>query len=364
MPKEDLVGREEFLTSLVARLSEGQSIMLAGPRRIGKTSLAYEVLRRLKENGAYTAAVDLFRFSGKRDFAANFIDACLENRTGIRKTLSALRDRAKALTGGAQFAVKLYDLEISFGFPDRKSDDELLDFALRLPGTLTERDNKTMVVLLDEFQDASRVIDREIFKKMRAHFQTQKNVAYLFLGSKEGMMQALFSGRKQAFYRFATMLPIPGISMDDWLPYIEKKFASRGIESSESVVREIVRLSGGHPQDTMFLCSEIYYVLLETGASILSHEYVQLGYQRALLALAPVFDEILDDLSSRPQVRRVLDDLAAGANVYREGVHPNTIKRAVDYLISKAVIERTARGSYLFVEPMFQEYILAESASL
>jgi hypothetical protein len=362
VPKEDLVGREDFLTSLVARLSEGQSLMLAGPRRIGKTSLAYEALRRLKERGAYTAAVDFFRFSGKRDFAVSFIDACLENRTGLRKTLSTLKDRARALTGGAQFALKLYDLEISFGFPEKKSDDELLDFALRLPGILTERDDKRMVVLFDEFQDAAR-IDREIFKKMRAHFQTQKKVAYLFLGSKEGMMQALFSGRKQAFYRFATMLPIPAISEDDWLPYIERKFASRGITSSEPALREIVRLSGGHPQDTMFLCSEIYYVLLETVTTTLSSEYVQLGYQRAMLALAPFFDEILDDLSSRPQVRRVLNDLAVGANIYREGVHPNTVKRAVDYLISKAVIERTARGSYVFVEPMFLDYILAKSTS-
>jgi hypothetical protein len=29
--KEDLVGREEFINSLINRLSEGQSIMLAGP---------------------------------------------------------------------------------------------------------------------------------------------------------------------------------------------------------------------------------------------------------------------------------------------------------------------------------------------
>ncbi|MCR4431320.1 MAG: ATP-binding protein [Tepidanaerobacteraceae bacterium] len=59
--KENLVGREEFINSLIHRLSEGQSIMMAGPRYIGKTSIAYEVLRRLKENGAYTASVDFFR---------------------------------------------------------------------------------------------------------------------------------------------------------------------------------------------------------------------------------------------------------------------------------------------------------------
>ena len=262
--KEDLVGREDFIVSLVNRLLEGQSVMLAGPRRIGKTSLAHEVLRRLKEKGAYTAAVDFFRFSGKRDFAVSLIDACLENRTGINKTLNILRYRAKALAGGAKFAIKLRDLEISFGFPEKKSDDELLDYALRLPGILAGRDDKLMVVMFDEFQDAPRVTDAEIFKRMRAHFQVQKGAAYLFLGSKEGMMQTLFSGRKEAFYHFATMLPIPGIAEDDWVPYITQKFASRNILVDDNVVKEIVHLSGGHPQDTMFLCSEVYYTLLET----------------------------------------------------------------------------------------------------
>jgi len=34
--REDLVGREDFIASLVNRLSDGQSVMLAGPRRIGR----------------------------------------------------------------------------------------------------------------------------------------------------------------------------------------------------------------------------------------------------------------------------------------------------------------------------------------
>lgn len=358
--KEDLVGREDFIVSLVNRLSEGQNVMLAGPRRIGKTSLAHEVLRRLKDKGAYTATVDFFRFSGKRDFATGLIDACLENRTGIGKTLSIIRDRAKALAGGAQFAIKLNDLEISFGFPEKRPDDELLDYALRLPGILADRDEKLMVAMFDEFQDATRVTDREIFKRMRAHFQTQKGVAYLFLGSKEGMMQTLFSERKEAFYRFAVMLPIPDIDEEDWVPYIAQKFSSRNIQVDEDVVKEIVRLSGGHPQDTMFLCSEVHCTLLEAGDNVLTHDHVRLGYSRAMLALAPIFDEILDDLSTRPQVRRVLHQLAAGENAYQEGIHPNKVKRAIDHLIDRAIIEKTARGTYVFVEPMFQQYILEQ----
>lgn len=356
---EDLVGRNDLLNSLVARLSEGQSVMLAGPRRIGKTSLAHEALRRVKKQGFYTASVDFFRFSSKREFATSLIDAGLENRTGIAKTLSALGDKARLLTGGAHLAFKLHDLEFSLGFPDKRTENELLDYALCLPGILAQRDKKPMVVMMDEFQEAARATnDPEIFKKMRANFQHQKKVAYLFLGSKEGMMQTLFSGRQEAFYRFATMLPIPGIKEDEWIPYIISKFASRQIEASESTVRAIVRLAGSHPQDTMFLCSEVYYTLLETGNSVLNQEYIDLGYNRALLALAPVFDGMIEDANNQPHARQVLNRLALDENPYGESLHPNQVKRAVDYLISKAVIQKTARGSYSFIEPMFKDYLL------
>ncbi len=51
---------------------------------------------------------------------------------------------------------------------------------------------------------------------MRSYFQNQKDVAYLFLGSKEGMMKTLFSDKREAFYRFATILPLPPIPAIAW----------------------------------------------------------------------------------------------------------------------------------------------------
>jgi len=38
------------------------------------------------------------------------------------------------------------------------------------------------------------------------------------------MMQSLFGGSKHAFYRFATVLPIPQIPESAWVEYIARKF--------------------------------------------------------------------------------------------------------------------------------------------
>lgn len=358
--EEDLVDREDFLSSLYQRLSDGQSVMLAGPRRIGKTSLAYTVLRQLKRQGFYVATVDLFRLSSKKEFATALINACLENRTGLQKTLSALKSRTRTVAGTAKLIVKLQDLEISLGLFEKESDEDIFDYTLSLPGLLAERDGVSVVVLFDEFQEAGRILGDDVYKRMRSHFQTQEGVSYLFLGSKESMMKTLFGEHRQAFYRFATILPIPPVPEEAWVEYIARKFAGRGVMANDKAVREIVRLTGGHPQDMMTVCSESYYALLETGDKILTIDFVRLGYDRALLTLAPVFDEILDELGQRTMVRKVLLQIARGEKIFNKDVHPNSLMRALKHLIAKGILEKKGRGNYSFTEPMLQEYILRE----
>lgn len=75
----DLVDRSEFVGELRQRLLDGQSLMIAGPRRIGKSSLAREVLRQVREAGAYTAKVDLFYVTSVEEFASKFLQSILEN---------------------------------------------------------------------------------------------------------------------------------------------------------------------------------------------------------------------------------------------------------------------------------------------
>ncbi|MDQ7095711.1 ATP-binding protein [Desulfosporosinus sp. PR] len=354
--ENDIVGREDFLKSIQARLADGQSIMLTGPRRIGKTSLALETLRRLKKEGCYVASVDFFRVSTKRELATAIIDACLENRTGIRRTMDALMGGIKTVTNATKLAMKLQGLEFSFSFPDKETSDDLLfSYALDLPQKLAVVDKKQMVVVLDEFQDAARIVGDGVFKLMRSHFQVQNKANYLFLGSKEGLMNNIFAGSDQAFYRFATILPLPPISLAAWLDYIKKKFEDRGICCNEQTIQEIIKISGGHPQDTMLVCSEIYYLLLETGERCLSLEAVQLGTQRALASLTPVFDGILDELGP---AKRILIRLVQEASLYERGTHPNEIKRMIDMLINKGILEKMERGTYNFVEPLLKDYLL------
>jgi hypothetical protein len=355
VPENDIVGRKDFLESLKIRLSDGQNIMLAGPRRIGKTSLALETLRRLKKDGFYVATVDFFGVPTKKELAISIIDACLENRTGIKKSFDILKGGVKTLSNATKLALKLKGLEFSMDFPTKEMTEEtLLSYALNLPEKLAVTDKKRIIVVFDEFQDAIRVGGDNILKIMRSHFQVHTKANYLFLGSQEGIMNNIFGGPDQAFYRFATVLPLPPIYNSDWVKYIEKKFTEQNIRTSVEAIREIVKVSGGHPQDTMLLCSEIYYLMLSSGEKRLTKDIVEIGEKQAISRLISIFDGMLEEISS---AKRILIRLAQKQAIYEKGTHPSETKRMVDMLIAKGIIEKTDRGTYIFVEPMLKKYI-------
>jgi len=103
VPGEDLVGREAFLRGFVARLGDGSHLLLAGPRRIGKTSLVLEALRRLRRKGALTAYVDCLGTTDLRGLCERLADAVLEPVTGTERSV----DRARLTLSGVRPAGRL-----------------------------------------------------------------------------------------------------------------------------------------------------------------------------------------------------------------------------------------------------------------
>ncbi|KLU61793.1 archaeal ATPase [Peptococcaceae bacterium CEB3] len=352
VPKEEIIDREDFLMSVKNRLLMGQNLVLAGPRRIGKTSLALELLRQLKDEGYYTVFVDMFRLSGKNMFSKVLVDACLGNRTKITNTLEQVKQN---FLHSSKLSLKLKGLELSLTRSNKTvSDDELFDYALNLTEKLAQADKKKLIVVFDEFQEIERIAGENSLKVIRAHIQLHTHVNYLFMGSQTSMMKTIFSNQNQAFYRFAISLPVPPIPPEAMAQYITKKFTEQDIEILPEAIRMILDITGGHPQDTMLVCSESYQALVDDKRKTLNIEHVFLGRDRAFAFLSQGFNEIIESID--PVAKTLLLRIARAESLYSKGNHPNTIKRTLDQLMDKGIIQKIERGKYDFVEPMFKGY--------
>ena len=95
------------------------------------------------------------------------------------------------------------------------------------------------------------------------------------------------------------MLPIPGIKEDEWIPYIISKFASRQLRHRSPQSEPLYVWQGAIPRIPCFFAQK-YIILFRNGQLCLNQEYIDLGYNRALLALAPVFDGMIEDANNQP----------------------------------------------------------------
>src|SRR5437870_7041866 len=137
VPAEDLVGRETYIRRIGERLWDGNHVLLAGPRRIGKTSIILEVLRRLHRRGALTAYVDCLGATDVRGLGERLADAILQNLSGAERTF----EHAKAIAGGMRPTVKVkYEhVELALQLARETNAQRFFEGALDLPLGLAKR---------------------------------------------------------------------------------------------------------------------------------------------------------------------------------------------------------------------------------
>lgn len=363
VPTEDLVGRERYVEAAVERLLDGQNLLVAGPRRIGKTSVMFEVLRRLRKKGAYTAYVDCLGATSIRGLGERLVDALLANQTGLARSF----EHAKALAAGAKLTarVRYEHLELAVELAREPNDQRFFEGALDLPQALAQRAKRRVVVAFDEFQACARLHPR-IFDLMRARFQTQRSVAYAFLGSEAGILEALFTTKSEPFYRFAVAHDLAdpaghrfGIDPEDWQLYLRKKFGARGVTIAEAIVDQLLDLTGGHPQDTMQVCAELYYFMRDAHLRTVTAQLLTLAYEQALRELERSFALVWTDLGKQKYQQAVAKRIAHGETLFRTSADLPRIEvlRAVDAMRARGLVLRFGRGRYEFVEPMFGDYV-------
>lgn len=97
-----MIGREIDVREITATLAGGSSVVLAGARRTGKTSVCDAVLGRLGKRGLYTVAVDLFRIATAPELAEALVAATIANRSALRRALHQTRRAGRFVADALQ----------------------------------------------------------------------------------------------------------------------------------------------------------------------------------------------------------------------------------------------------------------------
>src|SRR5918999_1522188 len=229
IPSGQLIGRRDDVRELATRLEAGTHLIVAGPRRTGKTSVCEAALTRVARRGAYTARLDLFRVSDAAELAEALAAAVIANRSATHRALRRARSAGRAALTAAQSTAVIrmigelgegVELALTPGLA-AQNPERALDLALELPERVATADGRRLILFLDEFQEVASARrpygdPDAVTNRMRAVFQRSSAVSYLFAGSIEHVVRDLFAPTRRAFSGFGSFYALRTISEEEW----------------------------------------------------------------------------------------------------------------------------------------------------
>ena len=372
IPASQLIGRADDVREVETALAAGTNLVLAGPRRTGKTSVCEAALGRLQASGLYTASIDLFRIADAAELAEALTLAVIANRSTSHRLVRRAREIGRAALSAAQSAAVLKlqgqrgeAIEIAVTPGLAASDPHrALDLALELPERVAVADNCRIVIFFDEFQELAS--ERRpygdpdaVTKRMRAIFQRATSVSYLFAGSVEHVLRDLFAPSQRAFSGFGSFHALRPITTEDWEQGLSERFAADECTITPDALARLVTLGAGHPRATMRVAQQTHLVSVQLDRQEIDLDLVQLGYSAALTGDLPTMEQTIEQIRRLHKNALVVARAIAAGDSPPRRLTPSVRDRVLKLLERAGIAEHRARGDWRIVNPLFRDYLLA-----
>ena len=365
-----MIGRETDVREITTALAAGSNLIIAGPRRTGKTSVCDAAVGRLVSRGFYAVSVDLFRIASATEFAEALVAATLSNRSALRRIIHQTRRAGRVVADALQTSAVIKskaqlgeELEIAFtpGLAARDP-DRYLDYALGLPGRIADADRKHVVLFLDEFQEIGGPHqpygdpDR-LTKRMRAIFQRTTGVSYLFAGSLEHLMRDLFTPSSRALNQFGGFHELRPIDAAAWAAGLTERFAADDCEVQELALDRLIEYGEGQPRATMLIAQKTHLTTIELDTRLIDPLVVEQGLQAAMSADRIAHEQIVERVRRAHKLGlTVAERVSRGQPVYT-GLPRGAVRRALEALRDAGIIDSVGRADWRIANPLLRRYL-------
>ena len=266
------------MRELAAGSPAGSNVVVAGPRRSGKTSVCDAALVRLGKRGFYRQPRSV-RIARVAEFAEALVTSTIANRSALRRVIHQTRGR-----GGSSRCLQTGGREVQGsarrGARDRfspglaaRDPERYLDYALALPGRIAETDAcRRWFSSMNSRRSAaqtSRMAMRTGDQADASDLSAPTEVSYLFAGSLEHLMRDLFTPSDRALHQFGGFRELRPIDAEAWLAGLSERFAADDCEARPgcACANDRVRRGTTPKHDVVAQKAHLTTVELDTGWS-------------------------------------------------------------------------------------------------
>ncbi len=243
-------GRSTELEKISSITKTSNNLLIYSIRRYGKSSLLQAYMRQ--DKSSLCIYVDIFEITSAKDFAHLLLRAIAEAQTGsITQSLSKLSKMFSRASFEVIFDATSGKTKLSPSIKDLDFKDAMQDIFNAL---FKMSENKKIVFIIDEFQQISLIKNIKIDAILRKYMQINKDISYIFLGSKRHTLTELFK-YKSPLYEMATHFELGCIRNEDYIEYIQKH-----LNISEELILYIIDKAKCETKLIQHICHILYIV--------------------------------------------------------------------------------------------------------
>jgi hypothetical protein len=350
----DFCNRKNEIAFLHHQFATNSNTILISPRRWGKSSLVEEAARKYSKNGTYFVFIDLFKCRTTEEFYEAYVNASLKaTNSKLQDAIQFATKWLKSLVPQLSFQPDAHtDFSVKFTSTGSIKEDEVMN----LPQTIAKKKGIRLVVCIDEFQNIQHFPHPvEFQKKLRSYWQQHPDVHYCLYGSKRHLMTQLFETSDLPFYRFGSSHYLKKIELQDWLPFISKKFEKTGKSIAPDHIQSLCQAMEMHP----YYVQQIFQILWyqsekKVKESDVNAALIQLSQQNELQ-----FQKIIEGLTTYQlnylkAVCSGIKSIHSKEAIKRFSLGSTaTIQRSIQALLQKDVID-TMGEEVMLVDPAFK----------
>lgn len=339
-----LFGRERLLVQVADQARRGEFIGIFGLRKMGKTSLMYQLRdEKLKEEAV--AYVDLQSSPGLaiHSFLPVLweIERDLLDRLGPRFPHLHRILRLGVYSRYSDAAAQIASPALVFSEDLRELLDEIL--AQRLPGV------SKVVIVLDELERCLPLASQqsmsgyiEFFGLLRGLAQTERYgglLSSVVVAANAAISEkAYWEGRENPVFSLYKSIFVPPLSYEDTAQMIHSLGKGMSVYWERGAIDQIFRECGGHPFLTRMLCSQISQRHLQRPLQV-TGRMVNIEVPIFIQDKSDKFEQITELLHAHfPEEERFIESLALGTQP------TNVTDEATRHLLGYQLIRRTPSG--------------------
>jgi AAA+ ATPase superfamily predicted ATPase len=357
---DNFCDRAREMKELVTDIKNGQNVIIFSPRRYGKTSLIKQALRKVKAQGILTFYIDLYPAINKGKFIEIYAGAISAGIPGgARQVVKKIKEYLPRIIPKVVMDDQAFHLE--FEFDRTGSISPNIDDLLCAVNKEADRQNKSAVVVFDEFQEIANFDDDEIERKMRTVFQNHRNVSYIFMGSKTHLMRDMFNNPNRPFYKSGKHFPLGKIDQEELGLFAKKKFSDQDIVIGYNELNSILNNTECHPYYFQMLCHVLWELCMDS--RMITEADIGKALDILISRESSVYIAMWEELTIKQKNLMVALAKEECPEVFSKkfletyGLGPSSsIQKALKRLLKKELIQQE-NGSYIIYDLFFKRWI-------